>query len=85
MNELENLLRKKKIQVPSTFNDSTSPTSKGKGKTLMENESSSLEWILYSGVSYHMGSSKGDFSSLKKSEVPHTFMGDDTKMEVEGK
>ena len=32
-----------------------------------------------------MGSSKGHFSSLKQSKVPHIFVGDDTKMEVEGK
>ena len=51
----------------------------------MENSSSSTQWILDSGASYHMGSSKGDFSSLKQSQVLHIFMGDDTKMEVEGK
>lgn len=51
----------------------------------MENTSSSLEWILDLGASYHMGSSKGGFSSLKQSQVPHIFMGNDTKMEVEGK
>ncbi len=32
-----------------------------------------------------MGSSKEDFSSLNQSKVPHIFMGDDAKMEVEGK
>ena len=31
-----------------------------------------------------MGSSWNDFFSLNKSKVPHIFMGDDTKMEVEG-
>ena len=31
-----------------------------------------------------MGSSKGDFSSLKQSKVPHIFVGDDIKIEVEG-
>ncbi len=51
----------------------------------MENTSSSSEWILDSGASYHMGSSKGDFSSLKYSKVPHIFVGEDTKMEFEGK
>ena len=51
----------------------------------MANTSSSLEWILDSGASYHMGSSKEDFSSLKQSKVPHILVGDDTKMEVEGK
>lgn len=65
IDELENLLKKKKIQVPGTSKDSTPTISKGKGQALMENTSSSSEWILDSGASYHMGSSKGDFSSLK--------------------
>ena len=51
----------------------------------MANLSSSMEWILGSSASYHMGSSKGDFSSLKQSQVPHIFMRDDKKKEVEGK
>ena len=82
---MENLLRKNKIQVPGTSKDSTPPTSKGKGQALMANSSSSTEWIFDSGASYHMGSSKGDFSSLKQSKVLHIFVEDDTKMEVEGK
>ena len=71
--------------MPGTSKDSTPTSSKGKGKALMANISSSLEWILDLGASYHMGSSKGDFSSLKQSKVLHIFVGDDTKMEVEGK
>ena len=70
--------------MPGTSKDSTPNSSKGKGQALMANTSSS-EWILDSGASYHMGSSKQDFSSLKQSKVPHIFMGDDAKMEVEGK
>ena len=46
---------------------------------------SSTKWILDSGASYHMGSSNEDFSSLNQSKVPHIFMGNNTKMEVEGK
>ena len=56
-----------------------------KWKALMENSSSSIEWILDLGVSYHMGSSKRYFSSLKQSKVLEIFVRDDTKMEVEGK
>ena len=51
----------------------------------MANENSSKEWIFDSGASYHMGSSKEDFYSMKQSKVPHIFMGDDRKMEVERK
>ena len=51
----------------------------------MASSSSLGEWILDSSASYHMGSSKGHFSSLKQSKVPHIFVGDDAKMEVEGK
>ena len=32
-----------------------------------------------------MGSSKEEFSSLNHSKVPHIFIGNDNKMEVEGK
>ena len=51
----------------------------------MANSNSSKEWILDSGASYHMGSSKEDFSSLNQSKVPHIFMGDNIKIEVTGK
>ena len=85
IDELENLLRKNKFNVPNASKDSTPPTSKGKGQALMASSSYSWEWILDSGASYHMGSSKGHFYSLKQSKVPHIFVGDDTKMEVEGK
>ena len=64
---------------------SSNTTSKGKGQALMAHSSSSSEWILDSGASYHMGSSRDDFCALNKSQVPHIFVGDDTKMEVEGK
>ena len=32
-----------------------------------------------------MGSSKGHFSSLEQSEVPHVFVGNDTQVEFKGK
>ena len=51
----------------------------------MESSSSSREWILDLGASYHMGSSKGDFSLLEQSKVPHIFVGNDTQVEAEGK
>ena len=80
-------MRKHNIDVPNAYKDkdSTPNSFKGKGQALMANTSSSMEWILDSGASYHMGSSKDDFCSLNKSKVPHIFVGDDTKMEVEGK
>ena len=58
IDELVNLLKKNKIQVPGTSTDTTPSTSKGKGQALMANSSSSSEWILDLGASYHMGSSK---------------------------
>ena len=51
----------------------------------MESSSSSWEWILDSGATYHMGSLKRYFSSLKKSNVPHIFVGNDTQVDVKGK
>ena len=67
IDDLENLLKKNKIQVPGTSKDSTPTSSKGKGQALVENKNSSSEWILDLGASYHIGSSKEDFSSLKQS------------------
>ena len=67
IDELENLLKKNKIQVPGAFMDTTPSSSKGKGQALMSNSSSSSEWILDSSASYHMGSSREDFCSLNKS------------------
>ena len=65
IDELEKLLRKNKINVPNASMDSNPSTSKEKGQEFMVNSNSSGECILDSGVSYHMGSSKGYFSSLK--------------------
>ena len=80
-------MTKQNVPVPNAYKEKGSPSSdsKGKGQALMSNSSSLVEWILDSSASYHMGSSKGDFSSLKQSKVLHIFVGDDTKMEVEGK
>ncbi len=71
--------------MPGTSNDSTPTSSKGKRQALMANTSSSLEWILDSSAPYHTSSSKEDFPSLKQSKVPHIFVGEDAKIEVEGK
>ena len=87
IDELTNIIKKHNVPLPNAYKEkgSSSSDSKGKGQALMENSSSLAEWILDSRASYHMGSSKGDFSSLKQSKVPHIFVGDNTKMEVEGK
>ena len=59
-------MKKHNVPLPSAYNDKgSSSDSKGKGHALMENSNSSKEWILDSGASYHMGSSKEDFSSFK--------------------
>ena len=79
-------MKKHNVPLPNAYKDKgSSSDSKGKGQALMANSNSSKEWILDSGASYHMGSSREDFSSLNQSKVPHIFVGDDTKMEVEGK
>ena len=80
-------MKKHNVPLPNDYKEKGSLSSdlKGKGQALMENLNSSTEWILDLGASYHMGSSKEDFSSLKQSKVPHIFVGDDRKMEVEGK
>ena len=79
-------MKKHNVPIPNSYKEKgSSSDSKGKGQELMENSNSSTEWILDLGSFYHMGSSKGDFSSLKQSNVLHIFVGDHTKMEVEGK
>ena len=83
---MTDIMKRNNVPLPNAYKDKgSSLDSKGKGQALMENSRFSMEWILELGVSYHMGSSKGDFSLLNKSQVPHIFMGDDMRMEVEGK
>ena len=77
-------MKKHNVPLPNAYKGSSSD-SKGRGKALMANSHSSKEWIFDSGASYHMGSSKEDFSSLNQSKVPHIFVGNNTKMEVGGK
>ena len=79
-------MKKHNVPLPNAYKEKGSSSKlKGKGQALMENSTSSMEWILDSGASYHMGSSRGYFSSLKQSKVPHIFVGDDTKIKVDGK
>ena len=69
-------MKKHNVPLPKAYKDKgSSSDSKGKGQALMAKSNSSKEWILDSGASYHMGSSKEDFSSLNQSKVPHIFMG----------
>ena len=66
IDELTNIMKKHNVPLPNAYKDKVSSLdSKGKGQALMENSNSSKEWILDSGASYHMGSSKEDFSLLK--------------------
>ena len=66
IDELTNILKKHNVPLPNAYKDKgSSLDSKGKGKELMENSNSSKEWILDSNASYHMHSSREDFSSLK--------------------
>jgi hypothetical protein len=79
-------MQENNIPLPDAYKDKGSTSnSKGKGQAFMAKSHSSKEWILDSGASYHMGSSKEDFTSLNQSKVPHIFVGDNTKMEVGGK
>ena len=64
--ESTNIMKKHNVILPNAYKDKgSSSNSKGKGQTLMENSNSSKEWILDSGASYHMGSSREDFSSFE--------------------
>ena len=66
IDELTNIMKKHNVPLPNTYKDKgSSLDSKGKGQAFMENTNSSKEWIFGSGASYHTGSSKEDFSSMK--------------------
>ena len=66
IDELMNIMKKHNVPLPNAYKEKgSSLDSMDKWKALMENSSSSIEWILDLGVSYHMGSSKGYFFSLK--------------------
>ena len=56
--KLMNIMKKHNVPLPNAYKEkgSSSLDSKSKGQALMENSSSSVEWILDSGASYHMGS-----------------------------
>ena len=65
IDELTNIMKKHNVPLPNAHKDKgSSLDSKGKEQALMANSNSSKEWILDSGASYHMASSKEDFSSL---------------------
>ena len=63
IDELTNIMKKHNVPLANAYKDKGSSSySKGKGKAFMANANSSKEWIIDSGASYHMGSSKEDFS-----------------------
>ena len=71
MDELLNIMRKHKIDVPNAYKDKgSSTTSKGKGKALVASTNNDVEWVLDSGANHHMGASREHFSFLKPSNVP---------------
>ena len=86
IDELTHIMKQHNVSLPNAYKDKgSSSDSKGKGQALLANSHSSKEWIFDSSASYHMGSSKEDFSSLNQSKVPHIFVGNNTKMEFWGK
>ena len=79
-------MRKHKIDVPDAYKDKgSSTTSKGKGKSLVASTNNVEEWVLDLGATHHMGASREQFSSMKPSNVPYIYVGNDTQVEVEGK
>jgi hypothetical protein len=46
--------------------------------------SSSHEWLIDSGASYHMGKDKAVFSTLQDCNTKNIFVGDDRSLSVEG-
>ena len=79
-------MRKHKIDVPNAYKDTgSSSTSKGKGQALVASTNNAKEWVLDSRATHHMGSSREKFPSMKPSNVPYIYVGNDTQVEVEGK
>ena len=83
IDELINLMRKHKIDVPNAYKDKgSSTTSKGKGQALVATTNNVEEWVLDLGATHYMGASKEHFSSLKPSKVPYIYVANDTQVEL---
>ena len=50
----------------------------------VSSSSSSHEWLIDSGASYHMGKDKAMFSTLNDCNTKNIFVGDDRSLSVEG-
>ena len=86
IDELLNIMRKNKIDVPNAYKDKgSSSTSKGKGQALVASAYNGEEWVLDLGETHHMGASREQFSSITPSHVPYIYVGNDTQVEVQGK
>lgn len=85
INELENILNKKEINLSNASKDHFLPLQKEKGKYFLGIVSSSEECILDLDVTHYMSFSKEQFYSLEPSKAPHNFVGDDTNVEVKWK
>jgi hypothetical protein len=81
IDELVNLMRKHKVDVPNAYKDKgSSTTSKGKGQAFIASTNNPEEWVLDSGATHHMGASREHFSSLKPPNVPYIYVGNDNKI-----
>ena len=80
-------MKKHNVSLPNSYKEkgSSSLDSKRKGQSLLTHTISQGEWIIDSGATHHMGALKTIFSSMTPLEVPHIFVGDDTKVEFEEK
>ena len=94
IDHLTNILEKNNINVPESIKQSSNEGSnkakennkgKGNGKALVVVASSPSTWVLDSGASHHMASSKEELASLELCTMPSILMGDDTPVEVCGK
>ena len=66
IDELLNIMRKHKIDVPNAYKDKgSSSTSKGKGQALVASRKNGKGWVLNLGATHHMGASRDQFSSMK--------------------
>ena len=94
IDHLTHILEKNNISVLDSIKQSSNEGSnkakennkgKRKGKALVVVASSPSTWVLDSGASHHMASSKEEIASLELCTMPSIFMGDDTPIEVCGR
>jgi hypothetical protein len=86
MVDLEAVMKKHNIGIDSTFSSSSHghALSSSGFSFNTTSTSSSDEWLIDSGASYHMAKDRDIFSTLNECNTKKIFVGDDRSLSVEG-